>query len=97
MAKWLDHWVSAVLTIRTANGNLAQSTFASYADNVQRHLKPFLGHVRLAKLSASDVDALTAFNREKYSPNSLRIMRSTLRKALNDARRQGLVTLNAVE
>jgi len=95
--RWLDHWVSNVLTVRVANGTLAQSTFASYADNVRRHLNPFLGPTRLAKLSASDVDALVAFNRQKYSPNSLRLMRSTLRKALNDARRQGLVAQNVVE
>lgn len=74
MAKWLDHWISNILPIRLANGTLAQSTFASYADTVQRHLKPALGHIRLAQLSPSDVDALIALNRQKYSPNSLRIM-----------------------
>jgi integrase len=95
VANWLDHWISKVLPLRVANGNLAQSTFANYCDWVQKHIKPGLGHLRLAKLSPSDVDALIAAKREHYSPNSLRYLRATLRKALTDAQRQGLIMRNA--
>lgn len=47
-------------------------------------------------MTHADVDAFVASKREGYSANSLRLMRSTLRKALADAERNGLVARNAV-
>jgi integrase len=95
VGRWLDHWVGTLLPVRVANGDLAQSTFANYADCVRLHLNPHLGHIRLIKLSPFDVEALIASKREKYSSNSLRLMRSTLRVALKEAQRHGLVIPNA--
>jgi integrase len=95
VANWLDHWVSVILPIRVANGTLAQSTFANYCDWVHKHITPFLGNIRLARLSPSDVDSLIASKRDRFRPNSLRLIRATLRKALTDAQRQGLVVKNA--
>ncbi len=96
VAKWLDHWINNVLPTRVANGTLAQSTMNSYSDFVRRHLIPALGHIRLLKLSAADVDALISSKRDKYSANTLRLMKATLRKALTDAQRAGRVPWNAV-
>ena len=96
VGRWLDHWVESILPTRVFNGTLAQSTFSSYADIVRLHLKPNLGRIRVARLTHADVDALLASKRDAYSANSLRLMRSTLRKALADAERNGVVTRNAV-
>lgn len=89
VGRWLDHWVAVVLVNRVANGTLTEVTMDHYADCVRLHLKPVLGRHRLSKLTAADVDALIAARRERYAPNSLRIMRATLRKSLRDARRSG--------
>jgi integrase len=101
LSKWLDHWVNNVLPLRVASGTLAQSTFANYVDCVERHLKTGLGQIRLTKLSPTDIDAFLAYKRKQhsnrgkpYSSNSLRLMRSTLRKALTDAQRAQLVVPN---
>jgi integrase len=75
---------------------LAQSTLTNYADTVRLHLKPGLGDIRLARIVPADVDAFIASKREQYAANSLRLMRSTLRQALSDAERKGLVSRNAV-
>jgi hypothetical protein len=96
VGSWLDHWVESILPTRVSNGALAQSTFSNYADTVRLHLKPQLGRIRLARLNHADVDAFIAAKRGRYAPNSLRLMRSTLRKALADAERAGLVARNAV-
>ena len=93
--QWLDHWVKVVLPNRVANGTLAVSTYFSYADTVRRHLKPGLGKIRLSKLKATDVDRFIASRRDRFSPNSLRIMRSTLRKAIKDGLRDEVVPQSA--
>jgi integrase len=95
--KWLDLWVRSVLSSRVAKGSLSETTRNNYADTVRLHLVPALGHIRLTKLTHSDVDGLmTAKDRDGYSSNSLRIIRTVLRKALNDAERAGVVTRNVV-
>jgi integrase len=97
--RWLEHWICVVLPNRVANGTLAPSTLAHHRNTVRLHLVPAFGHHRLTKLKAAHVDAFIATKRSatvragsgtrKYSGNSLRIMRSTLLKALRDARRAG--------
>jgi integrase len=95
VGNWLDHWVRVVLVNRVANGTLAEVTMNHYADCVRLHLKPVLGQGRLSKLTPADIDAMIASRRERYSPNSLRIMRATLRKSLRDARRSGFFVSSA--
>jgi hypothetical protein len=82
---WLTHWVDVVLATLVANGSLAASTRDSYADTVRLHIRPSLGRHRLSTLRPEHVDNFIATKRPAYRANSLRIMRTTLRKALNDA------------
>ena len=89
--KWLNFWVADVLPNRVENGTLSNSTYYNYADTVRRYLNPGLGKIPLSKLKASDVDAFVAKNRGGYSGNTLRIMRTTLRKAFRDGQRAGVV------
>jgi integrase len=59
------------------------------------HLGPGLGRKRLTKLTVSDCDLLWKAKREAgYSANSVRIMRTVLRKALGQAEREGLIARN---
>jgi hypothetical protein len=85
---FLDRWLS------TLPGHIADSTLDDYEDTVRLHLKPGLGRHKLTALTVAHVDALWQAKREKCKPNSVRIMRAVLRKALGQAEREGLVARN---
>lgn len=90
VAAFLGRWVATNLP-----GQVSDKTLDSYANTVRLHLTPALGRVVLRKLSVADVDRLLAWKRDRgYSPNSVRIMRAVLRRALQQAQREGLVTRN---
>ena len=88
--QFLDRWLRVNLA-----GSVAGSTMDDYADTVRLHLKPDLGRKRLSQLSVADVDTLWAAKRAAgYKPNSIRIMRAVLRKALAQAEREGVLRRN---
>jgi integrase len=90
VAEFLDRWVRINLA-----GSVAGSTMDDYANTIRLHLEPSLGRKKLSQLTVANVDALWAAKREAgYKPNSIRIMRAVLRKALAQAEREGLVTRN---
>jgi integrase len=90
VARFLDRWVTVNLA-----GVVAGGTMDDYAHTVRLHLDPALGHKRLSQLTVADVDALWAKKRAAgYKPNSIRIMRAVLRRALAQAEREGLVSRN---
>lgn len=87
---FLDHWTAVTLP-----GTIADSTLDNYLDTLRLHIRPALGDHVLARLAVRDVEALFAAKRAAgYSPNSLRLMRTILRRALNAAEREGLVSRN---
>ena len=72
-----------------------RSTEDDYVDTVRLHLVPALGRKPLAKLTVADLDRLWKAKREAgYSSNSVRIMRTVLRRALGQAVREGIVARN---
>lgn len=90
VAAFLDRWVRDVLP-----GQVENSTLDDYADTVRLHLAPTLGRKVLSRLTVADVDGLLRVKREAgYKPNSLRIMRAVLRRALSQAEREGLLARN---
>ena len=90
VAAFLDRWVA-----RSLPGKVSEKTLDGYADTVRLHLAPSLGRKLLRKLTVGDVDGLLSWKREAgYSPNSVRIMRAVLRRALHQAEREGLVSRN---
>ena len=87
---FLDRWVT-----RNLPGQISDVTLDSYANTVRLHLDPAFGRTVLRKLTVADVDGLLAAKREAgYSPNSQRIIRAVLRRALHQAQREGLVARN---
>ena len=91
VATFLDRWLTASLP-----GQVSEKTLDSYMDTVRLHIKPSLGRKVLLKLTVSDVDQLLAWKRNAgYSPNTVRIFRAVLRRALRQAEREGLVSRNA--
>lgn len=87
---FLDRWVSTNLP-----GNVSGTTLDDYGHTVRLHLTPALGRKRLARLTVADVDEVWADKRKAgYKPNSVRIMRAVLRRALGQAEREGLLSRN---
>lgn len=90
VAAFLDGWVA-----RSLPGQVSDKTLDSYINTVRLHLVPALGRKVLRKLTVSEVDQLLTWKREQgYSPNSVRIIRAVLRRALHQAEREGLVIRN---
>ena len=86
---WLDRWLAS------SKPRLRPSTFARYEGLVRTHLKPALGHLKLAVLTPDHVEE---FLRRKLgegaAPASVHYMRGTLRTALGRAMKRGLVGRN---
>jgi integrase len=71
------------------------TTLDDYTHMIRLHLEPALGRKQLAQLTVADVDELWAAKRKAgYKPNTVRIMRAVLRRALAQAEREGLVPRN---
>jgi integrase len=87
---FLERWLTVNLP-----GAVAESTEDDYVDTIRLHLVPALGRKRLAKLTVADLDKLWKAKRDVgYSPNSVRIMRTVLRRALGQAEREGIINRN---
>jgi integrase len=90
----LEAFLARWLTVNLP-GSVAESTEDDYNDTVRLHLVPALGRKRLAKLTVVDLDKLWNAKREAgYSANSVRIMRTVLRRAIGQAEREGIVSRN---
>ncbi len=94
---YLREWIEG----KAANG-LRPTTQALYRQHIDAYLVPHLGRLRLRELRPGHVSRmvrdLTASNATRtrpIGPTSLRRVHATLRSALSDARREGLVTTNA--
>lgn len=94
--QWLDRW----LGYRTGP---RESTIRGYAAHVRLYLKPCLGHILLADLTAGHVQAMfTAITRQHEAAGhpvtaaTLARVRATLRAALNAAIRAGLIGVNLI-
>ncbi len=90
VGQFLSRWLKV-----NAPGSVSSSTLDDYGHTVRLHLEPTIGRKRLSQLTVADVDAVWAAKREAgYKPNSIRIMRAVLRRALGQAEREGLVQRN---
>lgn len=92
VGQWLDAWLAA-LSVRG-------STRDDYRTSVEKHLKPELGHVRLAELTAHHVEAACrrlAKPAGPLGPNTLRKNIGHLSAAIEAARRSKLIPDNPVK
>ena len=91
LGSFLDQWLEEVVkpTVRTW-------TYHGYEVHVRRHIKPALGNLPIDKVGPAQVQAF--LNRklaDGMAPRSVRYIRGTLRSALKQAERWGLVSRNA--
>lgn len=90
LGDFLDRWLDEVI-----KPTRQRSTWAGYEVNVRKHIKPALGHVRLARLSPAQVQALINSKLDEgLSPRTVQYIHATLRAALSTAVRWGLLVRN---
>lgn len=90
VGRFFDEWITDVLP-----GSVAPGTEANYRNVVNLYLRPRLGLKRLRTLQARDVTTmLRDLEREGLSPNTRRLARSVLRRALRWAEAEGMVARN---
>lgn len=90
VARFLDQWLEDVLP-----GTVAASTVVQYQDVVRLYLKPYIGRKHLTTLTARDVARmLRQLEDAGLSPNTRRVARSVLRRAIRSAEAEGMVARN---
>ncbi len=91
VAQFLEQWLEEVVKpLRRPH------TYRGYEVNVRVHIVPALGHHRLGKLSPQHVQAwINELRDSGASPRTVEYARATLRRALNQALRWGLIGRNA--
>ena len=90
VAEYLDYWLDTVVKPRRR-----PRTYDSYEANVRLYLKPHLGHVNLAKLSAIDVDRMvSALMGRGLSARTVDLARDVLQLALSHAVKRELIGRN---
>ena len=60
VGEWLDRWLQV-----TAKPSIAPSTYERYEGVVRLHLKPFIGHMQLAKVEPVHIEGLYAEQEQK--------------------------------
>lgn len=94
-AAYLDDWVAGPVQVRCR-----PRTAESYAETVERYIKPAVGKIPLAKLTPEHVSRMLSdlttmsTKRGRLSPTTIRYVRTVLRIALGQALKSGLVVRN---
>ena len=90
VAQFLEYWLA-----ESVKQNVRPRTYEGYCLHVRLHIVPALGRIRLAKLTAQNVqEFLNAKLRDGYAPRTVQYMHAVLRRALGQALRWGLVAQN---
>ena len=84
--------------LETARPTLEYSTFVRYEEYMRIHVVPALGRIRLARLSAQNIQELYSGKlADGLSPTTVRHLHTVLHRALRQAVRWGLVSRNVTE
>lgn len=89
---YLNQWLTGYCEMR-----LAENTVRGYKVNVQKHIIPHIGTIELTALTAFDVQQMyTALFAAGLSSTTVLYVHAVLRRAINCALRQRLVTENVL-
>ena len=90
LGTFLQRWLED-----TVRHSVRGSTYAIYEVLLRLHILPQVGYIRLARLTADDLDALYSRLLDKgLSPKTTRMIHAVLRRALGHAQRRGAVSVN---
>ena len=91
LSTFLTYWLDNVVPLE----GKAQSTLRSYADVVRLYVDPTIGRIPLVELKPADVRRMmTKMTADGKKPNTVRLARTVLRRALRTAMRDELVVRN---
>src|SRR5687768_477993 len=83
--QWLDNHIAP---------NRAKKTASSYRQMARLHIKPTLGHLTLASITAAHLEDLYRVKRETLAPRTVAYLHAIIRSALARAERQGIIGFN---
>ena len=83
-----ERWLPHVAAVREP------TTYEVHAGKVKNHVKPDLGHIRLDRMSARDIDQAMRRWEKTLKPSSVVVAAATVSTALEQARRWGLIPAN---
>ena len=87
---WLDRWMREHVV-----PNRRQRTAEGYRGIIASHINPAIGHIELARLGPSHIQALEAELAERMAPRSVHVVHAVLSGALKQAMRMELIHRNA--
>lgn len=91
--QFLNHWLES-----TQEQSVKPRTYERYEEIVRIHLVPIIGRHQVQKLTAQDVQSLyVKKQKEGLSPTTINTIHNVLHKALEMARKWGLVSRNVCE
>ena len=90
VARYLEDWL-----VRFLPGTVSPRTEVIYRNAIDRYVVPTLGSVKLHQLSPAHVsEMLSTLETQGYAPETRRIARAVLRRALRRAEQEGYLTRN---
>ena len=89
LGDFLNRWLED-----TARRSIRVSTYEIYEVSLRKHIIPEIGDIRLARLTADDLDALYSRLLDKLAPKTVRMIHAVLHRALSHAQRRGAVAVN---
>ena len=90
---FLNRWLED-----TARRSVRITTYTIYEVSLRLHIIPEIGHLKLARLSADDLDALYSRLLDKgLSPKTVRMIHAVIHRALSHGRRRGMVAANVAD
>ncbi len=90
VARYLEDWL-----VRFLPGTVSPRTEVIYRNAIDRYVLPTVGSVKLHQLSPAHVsEMLVTLEAQGYAPETRRIARAVLRRALRRAEQEGFLTRN---
>jgi integrase len=95
---WWNIKTCKYLEWRQMQNPLAPSTIDHYKTNLDLHIRPFFGKMKLNDISAEIVQNwIMGLSRQGYNNSSINILIATLKAMMKEAARLRLITLNPME
>jgi integrase len=89
----VDEYISRWLEIK--KDNVEYNTYAGYVVNVNNHIIPRIGKIRIQELKKSDIEAFySKMKKDDYSPRTVRYVHSVLKLALDSAVEDEIIKKN---
>lgn len=97
LGQYLDHWVKTYV-----EPNLSPTTIVGYQVNIERHIKPYIGHIRLKELKPQHISSLyekllaegRTDGKGGLSAKSIRYVHRNLKQALQNAVNLKIISYN---